>query len=255
MKKVIAIANQKGGVGKSTTAHALGAGLSQKGFKVLFVDLDPQGNLSYITRANPAAPTIYETLLKQIRAESATQHIVERAAIIPSAPALSAADTAIIGVGKEYRLKEALEPIKSRYDFIVIDCPPVLGTLTINALTAADSLIIPAQADIFSLQGIGQLSETIQAVKEYCNPSLIISGIVLTRHSSRTILARDMVDMIGETAEQLGTAVYKTIIREGVAVKEAQASRQSLFDYAPKSNPAIDYMAFIDEFLERSGNV
>ena len=254
MSKVIVIANQKGGVGKSTTAHALGAGLILKGCKVLFVDLDPQGNLSYITRSDPAKPTIYETLLKQISAENATQH-TENAAIIPSAPALSAADTAIIGVGKEYRLQEALKPLRKLYDYIVIDCPPALGTLTVNALTAADSLIIPAQADIFSLQGIGQLSETIQAVKDYCNPALQISGILLTRHSGRTILARDMADMIGETAEQLGTAVYKTIIREGVAVKEAQASRQSLFDYAPKSNPAIDYMAFIDEFLERSGNV
>lgn len=252
MSRIIAVTNQKGGIGKSTTAQALGAGLSLKGFKVLFADLDPQGNLSYSTQADPTKPTAYDLLTKRAGAAETIQPI-ERAHIIPAAAALSGADMEINGTGKEYRLREALEPIKKKYDFIILDTPPALGTLTVNALTAADAVIIPAQADIYSLQGIGQLAETIQAVKTYCNRSLNIGGILLTRHSSRTILARDMVELIEQTAAQIGTKVYKTIIREGIAVKEAQANRQSLFDYAPNSKPAIDYAAFIDEFLEGSG--
>lgn len=253
MSHIIAITNQKGGVGKSTTAHALGAGLALKGYSVLFVDLDPQGNMSFSLQADTAGATSYELLTNRAGAAEIIQH-TEQGHVIPAGPALSAADVEINSTGKEYRLREALAPIRGEYDCIVIDTPPALGTLTVNALTAADSLIIPAQADIFSLQGIGQLSATIQAVKTYCNPDLKLEGILLTRHSGRTVLSRDMADLIGDTAEQLGTSVFRTIIREGVAIKEAQAHRQSIFAYAPKSKPAADYMAFVDEYIERRGN-
>lgn len=253
MSHIIAVTNQKGGVGKSTTAQALGAGLSIKGYSVLCVDLDPQGNLSYSMQAAAGGPSSYELLTKRAGAGETIQQ-TEQGHIIAASAALSAADMEINTTGKEYRLREALAPVRSQYDFIVIDTPPALGTITINALTAADSLIIPAQAEIFSLQGIGQLASTIQAVKTYCNPSLKIDGVLLTRHSSRAVLSRDMADLIRDTAEQLGTAVYKTIIREGVAIKEAQASRQSIFAYAPKSNAAADYMAFVEEYLKGSGS-
>lgn len=251
---IVTVTNQKGGVGKSTTAHALGAGLAAKGYRVISVDLDPQGNLSYSMQADTAGKSAYDILTKKAGAADTIQRTA-CGHIIPAGAALSAADMELTSTGKEYRLREALQLIRSEYDFVVIDTPPALGTLTVNALTAADSLIIPAQAEVFSLQGIGQLSSTIQAVKTYCNPALKLDGILLTRHSSRAVLSRDMADLIGETAEQLGTAVYKTIIREGIAIKEAQANRQSIFSYAPKSNVAADYMAFVDEFLERSGNI
>lgn len=252
MSHIIAITNQKGGVGKSTTAHALGAGLSLKGYSVLFADLDPQGNLTYSMQANTAELTAYELLTKRAAVADVIQH-TPQGDIIPASAALSGADMELTATGKEYRLREAIDPLRGRYDFIVIDTPPALGTLTVNALTAADSLIIPAQADIFSLQGIGQLTATIQAVQTYCNRSLKLDGVLLTRHSGRAVLSRDMADLIKDTAEQLGTAVYRTVIREGIAIKEAQANRQSIFTYAPKSKAAADYMTFIDEYLERSG--
>lgn len=252
MSRTIAVTNQKGGVGKSTTAHALGAGLSIKGYSVLFVDLDPQGNLSYAMQADTGGLSSYDLLTKRATVADAIQH-TEQGRIIPAGAALSAADMELTATGKEYRLLEALEPCKSDFDFIIIDTPPALGTLTINALTAADSLIIPAQAEIFSLQGIGQLSATIKAVKTYCNRGLQLDGILLTRHNGRSVLSRDMAEMIKDTAEKLGTTAYKTVIREGIAIKEAQANRRSIFEYAPKSNAALDYMAFVNEYQERSG--
>ena len=252
MSHIIAITNQKGGVGKSTTAHALGAGLALKGYRVLFVDLDPQGNLTYTMQANTAEATAYDLLTKRAAVADVIQ-ATEQGDIIPAGAALSGADMELTATGKEYRLREALAPLRGGYDFIVIDTPPALGTLTVNALTAADRLIIPAQADIFSLQGIGQLTATIQAVQTYCNRALQLDGILLTRHSGRAVLTRDMADLIKDTAEQLGTSVYSTVIREGIAIKEAQANRESIFFYAPKSKAAADYLAFVNEYLERSG--
>jgi chromosome partitioning protein len=152
--------------------------------------------------------------------------------------------------GKEYRIKEALQNLQGQYDFIIIDTPPALGTLTINALTAATEVIIPVQAETYSIQGIAQLYSTIQAVKAYCNPALTVAGMLLTRHNSRTILSRDMADTIAATARELGTRLFKSTIREGIAVKEAQARREPLFSYAPDSNPAQDYTRFVDEYLQ-----
>lgn len=254
MSQIIAIANQKGGVAKSTTAQALGSGLSLRGFRVLCIDLDSQTNLSYAMQSSPSSRTSYDLLMGRADVSQIIQH-TPHGDFIPAGDELSSADMELNKTGKEYRLKEALEPIRANYDFIVIDTPPALGIITVNALTAATNLIIPAQAEVFSLQGIGQLSNTIQAVRKYCNPALKIIGILLTRHSTRTILSRDMADLIREAAEQLGTGVFNTIIREGVAIKEAQASQQSIFDYAPKSKPAKDYNNFITEYLERSGTI
>ena len=174
--------------------------------------------------------------------------------MISSNKALAGADAFIADTGKEYRLKEALEKIEKNYDFCIIDTPPALGILTINALTASDSVIIPAQADIYSLQGIENLEETIKAVKKYCNPNLKIEGILLTRYNPRTILSREVSEMAEKLAEKLETKLFKAKIRDAVAVKEAQISQESLFKYAPKSNVTKDYEGFINEFLgkERS---
>ncbi|MEI6847944.1 MAG: AAA family ATPase [Chlorobiaceae bacterium] len=220
--RILTIALQKGGTGKSTTAHALGQGLQQQGKKVLFVDLDPQGNLSYTMRADPDQPTSFEVMTRQATAKEAIQQTAQ-GHLIPASPQLSGADLEVTQTGKEYRMKEALHSVRGLYDFVIIDTPPALGTLTVNALTAATGVIIPVQAETYSIQGIAQLYSTIEAVKLYCNPALNVEGILLTRYNGRAILSRDMADTIAETAKDLGTKLFKSMIREGIAVKEAQA--------------------------------
>lgn len=247
--KVLAVINQKGGVGKSTTAAAIAAGLLLKGYKTLAIDLDAQGNLTYNYAADSNKATALGLLTGEVDADSAIQH-TPSGDIIPASKALAGADAFIADTGKEYRLKEAIEPIKPLYDYIIVDTPPALGILTINALTAADGIIIPAQADIYSLQGIEQLNETIKPVKKYCNPQLKIEGILLTRYNARSILSREVAELAEQLAAKLKTKLFTTRIREAIAVKEAQISQQSLYSYAPKSNAAKDYLCFIDELLK-----
>lgn len=245
---IIAVINQKGGVGKSTTAQAITAGLHHKGLKTLLIDSDPQGNLTYSVGAKLQTVTLSEVLDRQTDIESAINEIAI-GDFIAASSSLATADLSITQTGKEYRLKETLEPIRGKYDCIVIDTPPALGILTVNALTAANGVIIPAQADIFSLQAIGQLSQTIQAVQQYTNPQLKIMGIVLTRHNPRTILSQDIEAMINDTAKKLNTKVYNATIREAVAIKEAQAMQQDIFSYSPRANVTSDYREFLQEVI------
>ena len=245
MKQIIAIAAQKGGVGKSTTALAIGAGLSQRGYRVLYIDLDPQGNLSYVLGRDGDRKSILDVLRGEKKANKAI-YSINGGDLIASTPALSGAD---MELNKEDLLKKALYPLYEEYDYIIIDTPPSLGILTVQALTACTWVIIPTLADIFSLQGIGQMYQTISAVQQYTNPDLTIRGILLTRHT-RTILSRDILQMIEDTATQFGTVLFDTTIRENVALREAQASRRDIFNYAPKSNAAQDYQALIDELLQ-----
>lgn len=249
MKEVLAIINQKGGVGKSTTAAALGAGLILKGYRVLYIDLDAQGNLTFNMGAGASALSSLEMLTGTATAEEAIRH-TEQGDIIPASPALAGADNLITATGKEYRLKEALEPLHKLYDYIVIDTPPALGILTVNALTACTGAIVPAQADAWSLQGITQLNGTIQTVRKYCNPALKVKGIVLTRFNSRAVVSRDMQELIAQTAAALDTKLYKTTIRECTALKEAQAVQQDIYSYAPRSNATADYKALVSEIIE-----
>lgn len=246
---IIAIANQKGGVGKSTTADAIASGLRAKGKKTLLIDLDPQGNLTYTTGLDDPFPTSYELLAKEVTVEECIVS-TDSGDLLPASSALAGADAKLQTTGKEYRLKEALTPMRDQYDLILIDTPPALGILTVNALTAADALLIPAQADIYSLQGIGQLYETVTAIQSYTNANLHVLGIVLTRYNSRTVLSRDLTEVMEETAKELGTKVYKQTIRESVVIREAQAGREPLFSYAPNSSVAEDYRQFIDELKE-----
>lgn len=248
MKKIVSIINQKGGVGKSTTAESLAAGLSLRGYKTLAVDLDAQGNLTYTFGADNTGATVLEVLTGEATAAEAIKH-TQSCDVLPANKALAGADAYIKETGKEYRLKEALENVADQYDYIIIDTPPALGILTVNALTACQSVIIPSQADIYSIQGIEQLSETMKPVKKYCNPGLEIEGILLTRYSARSVLSREVADMLEELAAKLGTKLFKTKIREAIAVKEAQISQQSLFEYSPKAKPTEDYNALIDELI------
>jgi len=247
MAEVIAIVNQKGGVGKSTTAQALSNGLSLKGFRVLTIDLEPQGNLSYSFGVASEGASSYD-LLMGTPAVDVIQH-VDQGAIIPSSRSLNGADISIASTGKEYRLREALQPVQDSYDYIIVDTPPALGILTVNALTAANGIIIPALPDIYSVQGIGQLYSTIDAIHRYTNPHMVILGILLTRYNPRSVLGRDIAEMLADISKELRSRVFTTRIRETVAIREAQALRQSLFSYAPNSTAAKDYLALVDELL------
>lgn len=245
--RTIAVVNQKGGVGKTTVAHMLWTGLARYGKQALAVDLDAQGNFSFWANAKPGKGT-WEVLTKTVAANAAIQTTLQ-GHLIASSPALAGADLTLVSVGKEYVLKEALEAVSDVYDVAIIDTPPALGILTINGLVASDHVVIPALAEAFSLQGVGQLAATITPVRRYCNPDLKIAGILLTRYSTRTVLARNIADMAQTMAGQLGTRVFKTWIRDGVAIREAQMQRVSLFEYAPKAPIAVDCQNFLRELM------
>lgn len=247
MTRITVIANQKGGVGKTTTAHALTAGLMLKGYKTLAVDIDPQGNLTYTMNADERREGVYELMKGGISPLESIQHTAQ-GDIISGSLMLSGADMEFTDTGREYLLSEALEPLGEVYDAIVIDCPPTLGILTINALTAAHDLVIPMGADIYSLQGFSQLYTTIGKVKKRCNQSLGIAGLLITRYNGRTILGQELRDTIEDKARQIGTGLFQSVIREGIAIKEAQTRQISVYAAAPKSNAAQDYLSFVDEY-------
>ena len=250
--KTVAVIAQKGGVGKTSTAQAIGVGLSKyHAARVLFIDTDAQGNLSRSMEADYSGTTgrdALEVLIGRSTAEEAIQHTAH-GDIIAASPALSGADRepTLSRVGREYRLKKALEAVAGEYDYCIIDTPPALSIITVNALTAADSVIIPAQADDYSLEALERLRETLDTVKAYCNPSLQVDGILLTRFNGRAILSREIADMIAQAAERMNTRLYETRIRECTAVKEAQALREDIYSYSPRSNAAKDYRALLEE--------
>lgn len=249
MARIIAITNQKGGVGKTTTTMNFGAGLRNRGKRVLLIDMDPQCSLSYIMRGIEDGPTVQDLILDpQADAAPVIQHL-EEGDLIRSSRDLVTLEIQLTDVGRAFRLSKVLKQLSAQYDYIIIDSPPALGILTVNILTASNGVIVPALSDIFSLQGVGELFTTIQSVKEYCNPNLQLYGILMTRLSERRILDRSMREMLDETAQQMGTRVFAASIREAVAVREASAERQSIFAYAPRSNQAKDYERFMEEYL------
>jgi len=245
---IIVVSNQKGGVGKSTTADALAEGLLLKGKKTLLIDLDAQGSL---TPEDVEGKTIYEVLLGDTNAEEAILKRENRVDLIPSSVDLTTLDMQLVKTGKERRLKKKLESIRHLYDFIVIDTPPTVNIASINALTAADYVIIPIQAEPYSIQGLSLISDTLSDIKEETNESLKLAGVLLTRHNPRNIISRDLSDTIREKTEELGTFVYGVHISESVAVKEAQHFDESIYTYAPTSKSAIDYLNFVEEFLDK----
>ncbi len=251
MTKVISVSNQKGGVGKTTTTEAVAAGFKLKGYRILCVDLDPQSNLSFSSGAETEdCPTIYEILKGEAKTSFSIQKLPSFD-IISSNILLSGIELEFTQTGREYLLKEALNTVKDKYDYIFIDTPPALSILTVNAFTASDYIIIPMLADIFSLQGIAQLSETIDRVRKYCNPNVKVEGIVLTKYNKRTVLSREIKGTAELIAEQLNTSIFNSTIRSSVAIMEAQTNQQDIFSYAPKNAAAQDYRELIEELIGR----
>lgn len=239
---IVTIGMQKGGTAKSTTTAALAQAAAAAGKRALVIDLDPQGNTSFFLSADATRPGAYELLTGTAPAQliQGTRQGVD---VIPASWNLA---TVTSSRGSARRLQAAVEPIKGSYDIILIDTPPNAGELQYNALTAADALIIPLQADIVGLQGLYLMHDTAQEIHDTSNPALQIAGIVLTRHNPRSIITRQMQAKITATAQDMGVP-FLGVVREGVAVKEAQALQVSLFDYAPRSKPAADYKTILDK--------
>lgn len=250
--KTIALSNQKGGVGKSTTAAALAAGLVHRGHKVLTVDMDPQSNLTIASGVDVMGDgaVLYDVFKGSAAAKDAITASPLGYSVMRGGLALAAADMDFTQTGREYMLREAMEEVAPGYDFAVIDTAPALGILTVNAMTAADGLVIPLTADLFALQGLEQLTMLISRIKKYSNKNLRIYGLLITRHNDRETISKALRERIAEQAARMGTKVFSQPIRNSVAVREAQALQSDLFAEAPKANATIDYDAFVAELLE-----
>lgn len=247
MGKIISLLNHKGGVGKTTCTINIGAGLVELGKKVLLIDLDPQANLSLSLGAPRLPNTIYEAIRGESELEPYT--IKNGLDIITSTLDLSGAEMELINeAGREYILRELFEPVRNNYDFILIDCPPSLGLLTLNALTSSDTVIIPLQTEFLALQGLAKIKQVIQKVRLRLNKQLEIGGVIATMYDSRKVLNRDVVETI---KKYFGELVFDTYIRDNVTLAEAPAKRQDIFVYGPKSIGADDFLNLSKEFLNR----
>ncbi|HET9521984.1 MAG TPA: AAA family ATPase [Candidatus Limnocylindrales bacterium] len=252
MGQTIACANQKGGVGKTTTVVNLGTYLAMAGQRVLLVDVDPQGNATSglgIDRT-PGSLTLYDSLVEGAQIEpSIVPTGVPGLSLVPSSVELAGADVELAAVDqRERRLRRVLEAVRSDYDYILLDCPPSLGLLTVNALTAADAVLIPLQSEYYALEGLTQLIATVNLVRDHLNPQLEIAGVVLTMYDARTNLSADVA---GEARRHLGAAVFNTIIPRNVRLSEAPSFGLPIALYRPDSRGAESYAALTDELLRR----
>ena len=252
MGRIIAVANQKGGVGKTTTAINLSSCLAEAGKKVLTIDLDPQGNMTsgLGVDKNEVENTVYELMLDECSIkESMTDTVVEGMKIIPSNVNLAGAEIELLGINdKEYILKNAVDYIKDDYDYIIIDCPPSLNMLTINAMTTADSVLVPIQCEYYALEGLSQLIHTIDLVQERLNPNLVIDGVVFTMYDVRTNLSVQVVDNVKSNLE---ANIYETLIPRNIRLAEAPSHGLPINLYDTRSAGSESYRALAKEVMER----
>jgi chromosome partitioning protein len=247
MGRVISISNHKGGVGKTTSTINIGAGLSSLGEKVLLIDLDPQANLSQSLGLTDPARTIYGALRGEYKLQPI--QITEGLDIVPSTLDLSGAEVELSGeAGREYILRELIEPLRASYDYILIDNPPSLGLLTINAFTASDEILIPLQAQYLALQGLAKLMEVIDKIKKRLNKELRVGGVFITQYDNRKVLNRDVAATI---EAHFKDQVFTTKIRDNIALAEAPAQSLDIFRYSPKSYGAEDYRSLCKEIQRR----
>ena len=250
MGKIISIANQKGGVGKTTTAINLSTVLAKKGKKVLMIDADPQGNgTSGVGVDKDQQFSVYDVLIEDIEIENTLQKTqVRNLDLCPSNINLAGAEVQLVSMeNREYKLKEKVDKIKDKYDFIIIDCPPSLGLITLNAFTASDSVLIPVQCEYFALEGLGQLLNTIELVKKRMNKSLRVEGALLTMYDARTNLSNQVVK---EVKNYFGDRVYKNVIPRNVKLSEAPSYGLPITLYDARSKGAKSYDKFVKEFLK-----
>lgn len=245
--KIVTITNQKGGVGKTTTATSLFAGLSKIGKKTLAIDMDSQCNFSYCLKADSSKPSLINVFRGEISLKDAIQKN-EVGDFVQSDKNLDNVMTELSALDKVYKLSKVLKDIKDSYDYVIIDTPPALSPLTINALVASNSVIIPVQADSFSMQGAEALAETIKGIREV-NGNLEISGILIVRYKGRAGLAQHMNKKFEDFAKVFDTKVFNTKIRDAIAIQESQLARKNIFDYDNTSNVALDYANFVKEFI------
>jgi len=253
MGRIIAIANQKGGVGKTTTSINLSAALAEKGKKVLVIDTDPQGNTTsgFGIDKNDLEDTIYELILGECSIRDCIiKNVIENVSVLPANVNLAAAEIELIGVEKkEFILKGEVDYVKDQYDYIIIDCPPSLNALTINALTTADSVLVPIQCEYYALEGLSQLIHTVNLVKERLNPSLDMEGVVFTMYDSRTNLSMQVVENV---KNHLNQNVYNTVIPRNIRLAEAPSYGQPITIYDPKSAGAEAYLKLADEVIKHN---
>lgn len=251
---IVAIANQKGGVGKSTTAINLGAGLALQGDRVLLVDLDPQGNTSSGLGIDRSAIEVstYEVLIDDVPIDDAIEpSSVGNLYLMPATIELAGAEIELVSMmSRESRLAAALKPIVDQYAFVLIDCPPSLGLLTINGLAAADEVVIPIQCEYYALEGVSQLMRNVQLVQQSLNPQLEVEGVILTMFDGRTTLSADVVDQV---KEHFGETTYKTVIPRTVRLSEAPSYGEPIEAFDPMSRGAIAYRELAREFRRRHG--
>lgn len=252
MGRIIAVANQKGGVGKTTTAINLSSCLASLGKKVLAIDMDPQGNMTsgLGIDKNEVEYTVYELILGQVGIEKVIcKDALENLDVLPTNINLSAAEIELIGVEeKEFIIRKEVDKVKKNYDFIVIDCPPSLSMLTINVMTTADSVLVPIQCEYYALEGLSQLIHTIDLVKERLNPELKIEGVVFTMYDARTNLSLQVVENVKDNLQQ---TIYKTIIPRNIRLAEAPSHGLPINLYDPKSSGAESYMLLAEEVINK----